>query len=79
MKIFEQLRNKYRIDTEAIKIINTLELVAQKFNGHLPTSFYISDYDQELVKQILLELDYPNPIVKRKPVGRGIYSLMVRP
>lgn len=70
---------KYRGNTEATKIIDALEVISKKWKNKLPTSFYIMDCNEKTLNQILNDLGYHNPIIKRKPRGRNLFSIMIRP
>lgn len=74
----KELRNKYRGNSNALKILDSLEF-ASKNHAELPISFYISDCDEDLLKQILLDYGFSNPKIERKPIGRDTFGIMVRP
>lgn len=70
---------KYRGNTEALIIIADLEKVSKIWENTFPISFYIADCDEKVLNQILYDLGYHNPIIKRKCIGRDLFSIMIRP
>lgn len=78
---FEILRKSvpYRGNSEALKIIDTLEEVSKKWAGKLPISFYIADCDIKTLEEILTKLGYACPKIERQPTSRNVYAIMVRP
>lgn len=72
------LKNSYRGNSKALNILNSLDLVAKRFDGELPISFYIADCDIATLRQILARLGYKHPKLQKKITGAS-FAVMVRP
>lgn len=69
----------YRGNSEAMKILNALETISKKWNGKLPISFYIADYDIETLTEILAKLGYLSPKIERQPTTKTSFAILIRP
>lgn len=72
-----ELKTKYRSNPEKSRIIDALELVSKQRNGGLPVSFYIADYNESAIKQILSDLGHVNATTKRRPTDRKHHCVLV--
>ena len=73
---WEKIRNKYRINMEALRILDALEPIYGKWGG-FPISFYIADYDEAIIKQVLSDFGYPNSTTKHCPTDSTHYCVCV--
>lgn len=77
--MYSNLKRFYRGNSEALDILNSLEIISEKWFGKLPISFYIADCDIALLTEILSKLGYSSPNLERQPTSRNVYAIMVRP